>query len=177
MHSEQRPPSRRPVPRAAPHPGPAPDAHRIRGALGGPLAKLIGAPVADILEPLVVGEVRREVGRNGNLVERFPLAIPNGEGLAVPLGSLGSFGARNGHGALVLTVPSPLAPWLSPRLGPDLVNGPVHRPSDGGGVPVADLWVRLRAGARFTLPLGSLGELGVDDPSVGMPARVAESSS
>jgi hypothetical protein len=127
-----------------------------------PLARLIGAPVADILEPLIVGEVRREVGRNGNLVERFPLAIPDGEGLAVPLGSFGSFGARNDHGTLVLTVPSPLVPWLSPRLGADLVDGPRHRPSDGGGMPVADLWVRLRAGVRFTMPLGALGELGVE---------------
>lgn len=126
-----------------------------------PLAKLIGAPVADILEPLVVGDVRREVGRNGNLVEHFPLAIPDGEGLALPLGTFGSFGARNDYTTLLLTEPSPLVPCLAPRLGPYLVNGPVQRPRDGGGVPVADLWVRLRAGVRFSMPLGALGELGL----------------
>lgn len=127
-----------------------------------PVAKLIGAPVREILEPLIDGEVRREVGRNGNLVERFPLAIPDGEGLAVPLGSFGSFGARNDRGTLVLTVPSPLALMIAPRLGADLVDGPVHRPSEGGGVPVADLWVRVRAGVGFCVPLGALGEMGVE---------------
>lgn len=127
-----------------------------------PLAKLIGAPVSEILEPLVVGEVRREVGRNGGLVERYPLAIPDGEGLAVPLGSFGAFGARNDGGTLVLTVPSPLVPWLGPRLGADLVGGPEHRMAEGGGVTVADLWVRLRAGVWFALPLGVIGEMGVE---------------
>lgn len=126
------------------------------------LAKLIGAPVAEILEPLVVGDVRRGVGRNGGLVERFPLAIPDGEGLAVPLGSFGSFGARNDQGTLVLTVPSPLVVWLAPPLGGDPVGGPEHRMSEGGGVPVADLWVRLRSGVRFSVPLGVIGEMGVE---------------
>ena len=127
-----------------------------------PLAKLIGAPVRSILEPLLVGEVRRDVGRTGNLVEHYPVAIPDGEGLAVPLGSFGAFGFRSESGTLVLTVPSPLVAWLSPRLDADLVGGPVHRPSEGGGVPVADLWVRLRPGLRLTLPLGALGEMGVE---------------
>ena len=46
-----------------------------------PLAKLISAPGLDILEPPIVGDVVREVGHAGNLVERLPMVIHQGRQL------------------------------------------------------------------------------------------------
>jgi len=123
-----------------------------------PVEQLIGCPLADILEPLRVGPIERRPSASGTAVEVHPLALPEGEGLAIPLGQFGEVGLRNLGGLLELTVPATWGERLARRLGAALVTGPTRVE---GTATLAVCLVRLRPGMRSALPLGALGELGV----------------
>jgi hypothetical protein len=127
-----------------------------------PVEQMVGAPVADLLAPLVVGTVARRPSASGPAVDVFPLAVPAGEGVIVPLGALGEVAVANDQGLLVITVPAAMASWARDRVGPALVRGPEAALSADGAARVARLWVRLRAGMRASLPLGVLGEIGIE---------------
>ena len=127
-----------------------------------PVEKLLGAPLADLLEPLRVGPVERRPSSSGAAVEVHPLALPEGEGLAIPLGQFGEIGLRNERGLLALTVPAAWGDRLAARLGQALVQGPTRGPSLDGTAAVATCWARLRPGLRASLPLGAVGEIGVE---------------
>jgi hypothetical protein len=126
-----------------------------------PVEQLLGAPLADLLEPLRVGSVERRPSSSGTAVEVHPLALPEGEGLAIPLGQFGEVALKNDHGLLALTVPAAWSARLSVRLGTALVRGPERVRSLDGGSEVVTCWARLRPGMRAALPLGALGELTV----------------
>ena len=126
-----------------------------------PLEQLIGARVVDLLEPLMVGPVQ-SCDSAGPALEIYPLALPAGEGAAIPLGRLGELGFANEDGLLALTVPWGMASWLCQRLGASVVRGPEPGVSLGGGARIARLWVELCPGARASFPLGSMGEIGVE---------------
>lgn len=65
-----------------------------------------GVSVADILAPLLTQPVRQE---NGS--EVFRLALPEGQGLDLPL-PVGRLGFFNSGGELLVTVPAALEPML-----------------------------------------------------------------
>jgi hypothetical protein len=127
-----------------------------------PLEQLIGAPLTEILESLMTGPTFRRPSALGPAVEVFPLALPDGEGAAVPLGAWGELGFRNEAGLLVLTVPLQGGKWVEQRLGDAIVRGPEHGLSLDRTARVVNYWVRLRAGMRASFPLGALGEVGIE---------------
>ena len=127
-----------------------------------PLEQLIGAKVADLLEPLMTAPVSRRPSESGAAVEVYPLALPDGEGATIPLGQFGELAFANDDGVLVLTVPWSMAGWLRQRFGDAIVRGPEPAAALEGGARVAQVWVRLREGMRATLPLGAFGELAVE---------------
>ena len=121
--------------------------------------QLVGCPLADLLEPLRVGPIERRPSASGTAVEVHPLALPEGEGLAIPLGQFGEVGLRNDGGLLELTVPAAWGERLARRLGAALVRGPIWV---DGTAALAICSVGVKAGMRAALPLGALGELGID---------------
>ena len=49
-----------------------------------PIEQLVGAPIVDLLEPLMTGPVERRPSAAGAGVDVFPLALPKGEALRLP---------------------------------------------------------------------------------------------
>ncbi|MCK6529714.1 hypothetical protein L6R50_19885 [Myxococcota bacterium] len=127
-----------------------------------PVQSLLGAPLADVLSPVLRSPPWRRPSPSGVAVDVYPVALPDGEGASLTLGQFGEVGFRNDGGTLVLSVPIPMAGWAARQLGDAVVGGPVRRDALDGGAAVADFWVRLRPGTRRSLPLGTLGELGVE---------------
>jgi len=127
-----------------------------------PVEQMIGAPLSSILESLMVGPVERRPSAAGPAIEVYPLALPPGEGATIPLGQFGEIGFANEDGLLVLTVPWGMAGWLREKLGGAIVRGPEPGLSLDGTARVAQAWVRLRAGMRAGIPLGGIGEVGVE---------------
>jgi hypothetical protein len=127
-----------------------------------PVEQMIGAPLADLLESLMVAPVQRRPSLAGPAVEVYPLALPPGEGATIPLGQFGEIGFANEDGLLVLTVPWGMVAWLGEKLGDAIVRGPEAGLSLDETARVAQAWVRLRAGMRASFPLGALGECGVE---------------
>ncbi len=128
------------------------------------LKALLGVDLGDVLAPLMVG-ARHQRAVVGGVVDVYPLAIPDGEGLEVPVKLLGALGFYNLHGLLVLVVPPAVAEAVREQLAGEIADGtaagPRFRESEGGGI-VAEFAVRLRAGMRKAVPLGSWGEVGVE---------------
>ncbi len=127
-----------------------------------PVEQAIGAPVAHILEPLMRGPVCRRPSAAGPAVNVYPLRLPEGEGLSVPLGQWGEIGFANRLGLLVLTVPWQAASWVQQRFGDAIVRGPREGVSSDGTARVAHFAIQLHAGMRAGIPLGMLGEVGVE---------------
>ncbi len=127
-----------------------------------PLAEVIGAPVADILESLMTGPVTQRPSQAGPAVDVYPLHLPEGEGLALPLGRWGELGFRNERSMLVLTVPLPATSWIQRKLASAIVRGPDHLLGQDGTARVARFWLRLQPGMSASFPLGVLGEIGLE---------------
>ncbi len=127
-----------------------------------PLEQVIGAPVADILESLMTGPVTQRPSQAGPAVDVYPLHLPEGEGLALPLGRWGELAFRNDKGLLVLTVPLPAANWIQTKMAGAIVHGPDHLLSSDRTARVARFWLRLQPGMSASFPLGVLGEVGLE---------------
>lgn len=127
-----------------------------------PIEQLVGAPVAELLESLMIGPVERRPSAAGPAVDVYPLALPEGEGMTIPLGSLGELGFANRDGLLELTVPLRAEAWLTGKLGAALVRGPEQRLSLDGAARVSRVWIRVAPEVRASVPLGTLGEAGVE---------------
>ena len=123
---------------------------------------MIGAPVADILESLMTGPVTQRPSRAGPAVDVYALALPNGEGLTLPLGRWGELGLRAERSLLVLTVPLPAATWVQSKLASAIVGGPDQLLSQDRTARVVRFWLRLRPGMSVAFPLGMLGEVGIE---------------
>jgi hypothetical protein len=126
------------------------------------LEQLVGAKIADLLEPLMTGPVFRRPSESGVAIDVYPLALPAGEGATIPLGQFCEIGFANDNGPLALTVPWAGATWLRQNLGDAIVRGPEPALSLDGSARVAQAWVRLRPGMRAAFPLGAMGEVGVE---------------
>ena len=127
-----------------------------------PVEQFIGAKVSDILESLMVGPVFRRPSATGPAIEVYPLALPEGEGASVPLGQFGELGFKAERGLLVLTVPLGFSGWVRQRFGDAIVRGPVEGLSFDGTARVAHFAIRVRAGMKAAIPLGMIGEVGVE---------------
>jgi hypothetical protein len=129
------------------------------------LQALVGVPLADLLSPLLRDRVFQRTAETGGVLDVYPLAIPDGEGLSIPVKLLGEVGFRNLKGLLVLVVPAAAAELVRERLGEELATkhaaGPRFVTGAGGGL-VAEFAVRLRPGMRKAVPVGTLGEFGVE---------------
>jgi hypothetical protein len=125
-----------------------------------PIAHLVGAPIAELLEPVLAGDPVIRSPQNGPPVEVFPLRLPEGEGASLALGKLGEIGFQNVAGQLVLTVPRAAARWVTSRFGAAVVDGPREVVLEGSRV--ACLTVALRSGMRASWPMGVLGEVGLE---------------
>jgi len=126
------------------------------------LEQLGGAPIAELLEPLMTGPVERRPSAAGPAVDVYPLALPEGEGMAIPLGQFGELGFANRGGLLELTVPLRAEAWLTAKLGAALVRGPEQGFSLDGAARVSRVWMRVAPGLRASVPLGTFGEAGVE---------------
>ena len=128
------------------------------------LKALIGMDFADALAPLMIGpRFQRESG--GGRVDVYPLAIPDGEGLSIPIRLLGEIGFYNDRSILILRVPPAAVDVVAAQLVHELALGEAKGPrlrETGSGVRVAEFAVRLRPGMRKAVPLGSFGEIGVE---------------
>jgi hypothetical protein len=127
-----------------------------------PVEAFIGAKLSDILSSLMTGPCFQRPSQAGPAIEVYPLALPEGEGASVPLGHFGEMGFRNERGFLILTVPLGFSGWVRQRFGDAVVKGPVDGLSLDGSARVAHFAIRVRAGMRAAMPLGALGEIGVD---------------
>ena len=126
---------------------------------------LLGFSLAQILEPLMLGPRYTRQTASGGEVEVYPLAIPDGEGLSVPIRRVGEIGLRNHKSYLILILPPALSELMREQLAEDIAArraaGPrPARGSDGG--LVVEFAIALRPGMRKVIPLGQYGELGVE---------------
>lgn len=127
-----------------------------------PLAELLGVSLREVLDSLLEAEPYQRASPRGAAVETFPLALPAGEGIVVPVGPLGEIALENDAGLLALTVPAVMAGWVVAQAAGMVVRGPERQPTADGRVTVALLWLRLRPGARAAIPLGLLGEMAIE---------------
>ena len=129
--------------------------HAVKAALG--------VDLADILASLMRGPKTQRAGGAG-VVDVYPLAIPQGEGITIPVKHLGEIGFRNVQSLLVLIVPAAVAEVVREQLAAEIAAkqaaGPRFR--EGAGGYNAEFAVRLKPGMRKAVPLGALGELGVE---------------
>ena len=127
-----------------------------------PVEQFLGAPVSHFLEPLLRAPRFRRPSQAGPAVEVYPLRLPEGEGLSVPLGQWGELGFANKRGLLLLTVPWQVQGWVTQRFADAIIEGPRQGTSADGQAYVAHFAIRLRAGMKAGIPLGALGEVGVE---------------
>ena len=126
------------------------------------LKALLGVDLADVLSSLMIGpKVQRPV--LGGFVDVYPLAIPDGEGLTIPIKLFGEFGFYNLRSVLVVPVAAidVVTAQLAAEIAVQDAAGPRLRPGSSGGT-VAEYAVRLKPGMRKAVPLGGFGELGVE---------------
>lgn len=122
-----------------------------------PVERLVGARVVDLLEPLMTGPVSVRPCPSGPPVEVFPLRLPEGEGASIALAHLGEIGLHNEGGHLALTVPRLAATWIEGHLRDAILE---RRRT--AAAPVATFVVAVRSGWRVAVPLGALGEIGIE---------------
>lgn len=125
-----------------------------------PVATFLGCSFEDIVESLMVAPSFQRPGPTGGVVDIFPLALPDGEGAAIPLGRFGAAAFENRGGELVLHLPRGLRAVILPRVQSLLVRPPIVTATPHG--EAVEVALRLRPGLTFRLPLGGLGELGVE---------------
>lgn len=128
------------------------------------LKALLGMNLADVLGPMMVGP-REQRQAGGSVVDVYPLAIPEGEGLSFPVKMLGEVGFQNLRGALLLVLPAALIDVVRAQLQDELANGTALGPRlavGPSGATVSGFLLAMRPGMRKAVPLGSFGELGIE---------------
>lgn len=126
-----------------------------------PLKQILGIDLRALLAPLLRGEPYiKTVGTAA--VQVFPLDIAPGTRVSVPLGIYGELAVGNDQGLLALTVPIRAGRWLEEQAGDLIVGGPIPIADDDGVHRASAVWLRLDPGMRTSLPLGLIGELGLE---------------
>ena len=126
---------------------------------------LLGVSLVQILDPLMPAPRFSRVTETGAEVEVYPLAIPDGEGVSLPVKLVGTLGFRNFKGYLVLILPVAFAELMREQLAEEIRNkraaGPRAARDPDGGL-VVEFAIALRPGMKKVVPLGSFGELGIE---------------
>ena len=125
-----------------------------------PIQTLLGCSFEDLVESLLVAPSFERAAAGGGRVTVYPLALPDGEGAAIPLGRFGEASFANEAGQLVLIVPVAMRSLLQSKVQSMLVQAPER--VTASGAPAWRFTLLLRPGLAFRLPLGSLGEVGVE---------------
>ncbi|MFZ5480651.1 MAG: hypothetical protein ACOZNI_28065 [Myxococcota bacterium] len=129
------------------------------------LKTMLGVDLGEVLAPLMVAARHQRPLPGGGVLDVFPLAIPEGEGLTVPIRMFGELGFKNMHGFLLLILPAALAEVVQAQLAQEIVDklaaGPRFNYGTNGGY-VCEFAVRLVPGMRKAIPLANLGEIGVE---------------
>lgn len=86
------------------------------------LKALLGMDLADALAPLMIAPKYQRQGGSG-VVDVSPLAIPEGEGLSLPVKLMGEPGFYNLRGALVLIVPPAVVDVVTAQLAAEIAAG------------------------------------------------------
>ena len=126
---------------------------------------LLGFSLSEILDPLMPAPRFSRINEAGAEVDVYPLAIPDGEGVTIPVKAVGEVGCRNFKGYLILIIPLTLSELMRQQLAEEIqakrAAGP--RPARGtDGAPVCEFAIALRPGMKKVVPLGSFGELGIE---------------
>jgi hypothetical protein len=127
------------------------------------LKALIGMDLADALAPMMVGP-RTQRTTAGGILDVYPLAIPDGEGISIPVKFAGEVGFYNKRSVLILVVPPVVVEVVAAQLATELASGEAQARLWTGatGAKVTEFALRLRPGMRKAIPLGRLGELGLE---------------
>ena len=129
------------------------------------LEQVTGVSIAAHLRPLLRAPSFSRTSAGGGPVVVYPVGIPQGEGLSVPIPVVGDVGFRNYRGWLVLIVPGGLAAEVERALA-DLREqklASASRPGRGAdGAVVAEFAIVPKAGMKKSFSLGSGGEVGVE---------------
>lgn len=129
------------------------------------LKAVLGVDLGEVLSPLMCAARHQRPLPGGGVLDVFPLAIPEGEGLTVPIRMFGELGFRNMNGFLLLILPAALAEVVQAELAQELVDevaaGPRFNHGANGGY-VCEFAVRLIPGMRKAIPLGTVGEIGLE---------------
>ena len=126
---------------------------------------LLGVSLVHVLDPLMPAPRFTRPTEAGGEVEVYPLAIPDGEGVSVPIKHAGEVGLRNHRGYLILILPAGLAEVMRDQLAEEIRNKRAAGPRAARGTDgslVVEFAIALRPGMKKTIPLGSFGELGVE---------------
>lgn len=126
---------------------------------------MLGMPLTEMLGPLMREARFSRQNEVGGEIDVYPLAIPEGEGLTVPIKMIGELGFRNFRGMLILIVPVAVSDVLHQQLVGEIASkqaaGPRLARAVDGRIN-AEFAIRLRPGMKKVVPLGSWGELGVE---------------
>ena len=126
---------------------------------------LLGVSLVQVLDPLMPAPRFSRINESGGEVDVYPLAIPDGEGISVPIKHIGEIGVRNFHSYLILILPPGLAEVMREQLAEEIAAkraaGPRAARGANGGL-VVEFAIALRPGMRKVIPLGSYGELGIE---------------
>ncbi len=131
------------------------------------LKALLGVDLGDVLSPMMIAP-KSQRAVPGGLVDVYPIALPDGESLTIPMKFVGGFGFRNLKGALVIQVPPFAVDLVRAQLAAELASGQALGPragDNGAGGTVTEFAIWLRPGMRKAIPLGGLGEIGVEAAS------------
>lgn len=131
-----------------------------------PVKAALGGDLPQIFAGIIDGPTTSRALPGGALVDVHPVRIPAGQSLAYPIpGMAGDLGFGNWNGMLLLTVPNAVAAHVARALAADLAAGDAAGPkiygSEHGGIN-ADFVLRPGPGKRWAIPLGGLGEVGVE---------------
>ena len=123
-----------------------------------PIRLLTGSSLADILGPLMRGPVTRRGSQ-----DVYQLALPEGEGLSVPIKGFGALGFRNLSGVFIVIVPAVLAGPMGVELADAIKRGdaagPRFDPASQG--QTAEFAIRMKKGMRFGIGVGGM-EVGIE---------------
>ena len=129
------------------------------------LEALLGVSLAHVLDPLMPAPRFTRTTETGAELDVYPLAIPDGEGVSVPIRHIGELGLRNHRSYLILILPPGLAEVMREQLADEIrakrAAGPQPARGAFGGL-VVEFALALRPGMKKRVPLGGLGELGIE---------------
>lgn len=129
------------------------------------LKTLLGVDLAELLSPLMIAPRHQRPLPGGGALDVFPLAIPEGEGLTIPINLFGEVGFKNVSGFLLLILPAGLAEVVGAQLAKEIAEKQAAGPRFNYGVSggyVCEFVTRLAPGMRKAIPLGAVGEVGVE---------------